>query len=308
MSSETLRAPPTPSGRLRAHLSLARISNTPTVASNVLAGAALGGATDLGQATLLLMLAMVLFYTAGMYLNDLFDYELDRRERPERPLPSGVVSRREATAVTVVLFAAGLALLALISLKVLLGGVVLAALIVAYDRWHKGNPLSPLLMASTRMLVYLISALAFRSALFGAAPTGQTWLWTVLLGLYIVGLTYIAKTERRTDLARYWPAALLVLPAVVFVAELGGVGPDRAALTGGLLLLLAFLWWVSHSLTFLYRPHRRDVGRTVGHLIAGVSLLDALVLVVQGASALPVLLALAAFALTLLWQRFIKGT
>ena len=33
------------------------------------------------------------FYTAGMILNDLLDYEVDVRERPERPLPSGAVSR-----------------------------------------------------------------------------------------------------------------------------------------------------------------------------------------------------------------------
>lgn len=297
MSSDVLRVPYW-ARRFQAHLSLARISNSPTVASNVLAGAALGGALDLGPHTLLLMLAMVLFYTAGMYLNDLLDYRIDRLERPERPLPSGLVSRAEAAAVTVALFAAGLALTALVSTSALIGGVALSLLIVVYDLWHKANPLSPVFMAGTRMLVYWTAFIAFAPAV-----TGTLLVWAGLLGLYIVGLTYIAKTERRTDLGRYWPAGLLLLPGVYFATRLSSVSP-----LAGVALLLLFLGWVGYSLTFLYVPARRNVGHTVGSLIAGVSLLDALVLLSQGAPAALVLLALAAFLLTLLWQRFIKGT
>ncbi len=42
----------------------------------------------------LLALASALLYAAGVVLNDVFDLERDRRERPERPLPSGRVSLR----------------------------------------------------------------------------------------------------------------------------------------------------------------------------------------------------------------------
>ena len=61
--------------RATAHLSLARISNAPTVVSNVLAGVALASviAPVTVGGTALLAVAMVLYYTAGMYLNDLFD-------------------------------------------------------------------------------------------------------------------------------------------------------------------------------------------------------------------------------------------
>lgn len=283
---------------LRAHLDLARVSNSPTVASNVLAGAALGGAMSLGPHTALLMVSMVLFYTAGMYLNDVLDHAIDLRERPGRPLPSGRLTRGEAILSTALLFAAGLGLLALVSSTALLGGVALLGLIVIYDLWHKANPLSPLLMAGTRMLVYLIAGLAF-----SPKPNLALGIWTLLLGAYIVGLTYIAKTERRTDLGRYWPVVLLALPAVYFATFL-----TAAPSVAGFGLLALFLVWLSSSLTFLYKPGRRDVGRTVGHLIAGVSLLDALVLFSQRAPAVLVLLALCAFLLTLFWQRFIKGT
>src|SRR5437763_11809410 len=89
---------------LYGHLALARISNSPTVVSNTLAGAALAGARQIDGKQALVAIAMILFYSAGMYLNDLFDYAVDRRERPKRPLPAGIVSQRAATRDVVALF------------------------------------------------------------------------------------------------------------------------------------------------------------------------------------------------------------
>ncbi len=278
--------------RASAHLSLARISNAPTVVSNVLAGVALASvlAPVTVGGTVLLTLAMVLYYTAGMYLNDLFDLDIDRRERPERPLPSSRVSRAEALAATVLLFSVGTFFLSLLGTAPLVSGLVLVALIVFYDAWHKTNPLSPVLMAGTRMLVYVTAFVAFAPAL-----SISLLFWTLLLGLYIVGLTYIAKTET-SSLTGYWPAALLFLPA--FVGAL-------ALPWSGFWSPLALALWATYSVSFVYLT--RDVGRAIAQLIAGVSLLDALVILLFGTSG-GVVWALVAFALTLFLQRFIRGT
>ena len=278
--------------KAQAHLSLARISNAPTVVSNVLAGVALASAVSpvtLGG-TVLLAVAMVLYYTAGMYLNDLFDLGVDRRERPERPLPSGHLTEREALGATVLLFSVGTFCLSLLGTAPLLSGLVLVALIVLYDAWHKANPLSPVLMASTRVLVYVTAFVAFSPAL-----TFALVFWAFVLGLYIVGLTYIAKTETRT-LTGYWPAALLYLPVLI-----GALALSWASF--GLALALAL--WVSYSTSFVYVS--RQVGRAIGQLIAGVSLLDALVILLFGTAG-GVIWALLAFALTLFLQRYIRGT
>jgi len=289
MSSSTLR--PGWSRRLHGHLSLARISNSPTVVTNTLAGAALAGG---GGVTLVLVAAaMVLFYTGGMYLNDLLDLNIDRRERPTRPLSSGLIPVREAWAVTAALFGVGLLLLLPAGGKALLSGLGLVGLIVFYDAWHKTNPLSPVVMAGTRAMVYVTAGLAFLPQL-----TTPLIVWAALLAAYIAGLTYVAKTENRRGTARFWPVALVAAPAVYGLV--GGFGWGTAFLA----LLLAA--WVAHSLTFVYGK-KRDIGGAVGRMIAGVCLLDALVLGVAGAwSWLP--LALVAFFLTRLWQRHIKGT
>ena len=76
------RCPP-PAGWLQ----LARVSNTPTVVSNSVAGAL--AVPDAG-AVAVVAGAMALFYTAGMILNDLLDLEVDRASAPSgrcRPAP-----------------------------------------------------------------------------------------------------------------------------------------------------------------------------------------------------------------------------
>ena len=84
------------SAGFRPYLELARVSNTPTVISNVLAGVVLATTLKLDWIVVALCVAMALFYTAGMYLNDILDLKIDTEQRPDRPIPSGVVSLQNA--------------------------------------------------------------------------------------------------------------------------------------------------------------------------------------------------------------------
>ena len=90
-------------------LKIGRVSNLPTVWTNVLAGACLAGLhTDLPQ-LLWVMLAITLFSTGGMYLNDAFDADIDARERPSRPIPSGQISAKSVSAMGCAMLMAGAA-------------------------------------------------------------------------------------------------------------------------------------------------------------------------------------------------------
>lgn len=293
----TLRQPRrmTLGDHLRAHLALARVSNTPTVVSNVLAGAAIAAPLALDWHIVLVIAAMALFYTAGMYLNDLFDVEIDARQRPERPLPSGRVDPALAWVMTGVMFAVGLALLGGVGMEAFLSGVALVALIVVYDRWHKGNPVGPLLMAGTRVLVYVTAFLAFSTD-----PSWELALWCAVMLAYVAGLTSIARTETLPSVGRYWPLAVVFLPAVVAVA----VEPVSI---GVWLLGALFVAWALYSLSFAYRATNRQVGAAIGRLIAGIALVDALVLATNAAW-WGVAVALLAFAATFFFQRYIRGT
>ncbi len=288
-SADVTRTPPVPAWR--AWLQLARISNTPTVVSNAIAGAVLAtAAADTGRVAVV-ALAMACFYTAGMILNDLLDVEVDRRERPERPLPSGVVSPRAAGLVVGVLIAAGLGLLAPLGWRPLVAGIALVGLIYLYDAWHKGNVLSPVLMGGCRALVYVVAALAVSGTVRLEVIGGA-----VMLLIYIVGLTEAAKAEGR-GLATKVPHAAVLAPIVYWAV----VGAPRT-----LPLVVFFAVWTVGALRVMRNRARIGVGVT--RLIAGVAIFDALAVSAGTDDLVPVFLCLGAFALTLLLQTRIAGT
>src|ERR1700694_1585185 len=141
-------------------LKLGRVSNLPTVWTNVLAGTVLAGAAADDRRVALVALAMSLLYVGGMYLNDYFDRNIDARERPTRPIPAGDISAPVVAVIGLALLAAGAALLAFAGIVATIVGLALAFTIVIYDAFHKGNPVAPLAMGLCRALVYAGAAAA----------------------------------------------------------------------------------------------------------------------------------------------------
>lgn len=178
--------------RAGAYLRLGRVSNLPTVWTNVVAAAALAtvGAERPGAITLVGLAALVsAFYVGGMFLNDACDAGIDARERPERPIPSGLVTRDHVIRVGGgLLGAAILGLAAGFGLDAALGGAALAAAIVLYDVHHKRNPLAPLVMASCRALIHAVVALALVGHVGGRVAGGAFVLFA-----YVAILTAVAR-------------------------------------------------------------------------------------------------------------------
>ncbi len=174
-------------------LRLGRVSNVPTVWTNVAAGMALTGASLQPALLVLLGFAVSLFYVGGMYLNDAFDAAWDRQHRPERPIPSGQVRARTVYLAGFAMLAAGLVIVACstTSRPPLYAALVLCGLIVLYDLSHKNNPASPVIMALCRVSVYALAALSVarpplpRGVYFGAAA----------LLLYLIFLSTLARKE-----------------------------------------------------------------------------------------------------------------
>ena len=88
------------SSRLLAWLQLMRLPNVFTAIADVAMGFWFTHETlspVWGFAALLISTSCL--YVCGMILNDVFDVEQDRRERPRRPLPSGRITSRDAAAI-----------------------------------------------------------------------------------------------------------------------------------------------------------------------------------------------------------------
>ncbi|PZF82462.1 SCO3242 family prenyltransferase [Jiangella anatolica] len=144
--------------RLRDVAELVRAPAALTVPGDSLAGAAAAG-FPYGARTAVTPLASACLYWAGMALNDYADRDLDKAERPERPIPSGRVTPAQALAVATGLTAAGLGLAAVAGgRRALRVAVPLAATVWAYDLIAKPTPAGPVVMAAARGLDVLLGA------------------------------------------------------------------------------------------------------------------------------------------------------
>lgn len=284
-------------------LRLGRVSNLPTVWTNVLAGAVMSGATITPLPLALLLLAFSLFYVAGMYLNDAFDRKFDAVAYPRRPIPSGAVSARTVFTLgflglatgELLLFALGYGVAGGYGWPPALAGLCLAATIVYYNVHHKNNRYGPVIMGLCRMQVYLTTALA-------VAPTlpEPVWWGAGLLFAYVTGLSYIARRETLARLTSRWPLVFLAPPfAYGMQGALGSVVP--ALIYGGLLA------WILYAVMRLMRRTQLDIREGVSTLIAGLALLDALLIALAGETWLA-MAAVGGAILTCLAHRAIPGT
>jgi len=283
-------------------LSLGRVSNLPTVWSNTLAGVVLAGASPVTWNMVPLLLAMSMAYVGGMFLNDAFDRKIDAKERPERPIPSGQIKAAEVFAAGFTLLAGAIIFSFITALswsgsigKTVTIAFALTATIVIYDTWHKNNILSPVIMGACRMLVYLVAAYA------ASAQPNILVFWGALVVLaYLIGLTFVAKQENTGYLSTLWPLGFLLVP-IVFGVYLGWSDVQV------LIPLVIFTIWVAYCVYLIRRSGSGDIPKAVTGMIAGISLVDA-IFIAATSSLANAGFAVAAFALTLYFQRYIAGT
>ncbi len=207
---------------MRAYLQLLRLPNVFTAMADILLGFLFTHASlEPWPEFALLLCASSLMYLAGMVLNDYFDQDQDARERPFRPIPSGRISARTARSLgwAMVLAGAGLGWAVTGLTGTPRPGVVatlLAVAVVAYDAVLKKTPAGPLAMGACRML----------NVLLGMSAAGEPWQsvhYVVAggIGLYIVGVTWFARTEaRQSNRPQLAMAVAVLLAGIALVASL----------------------------------------------------------------------------------------
>ncbi|MFY1687183.1 SCO3242 family prenyltransferase [Plantactinospora sp. WMMB782] len=193
---------------LRDLAELVRAPAALSVPGDVVAGAAAADTLDARVPGL--AGASVLLYWAGMAANDWADRELDARERPERPIPSGRVSPGFALGLSAGLTAAGIGLAGLAGgRRALAVAVPLAGAVWAYDLRAKNTAAGPAVMAACRGLDVLLGA--SRGRVVRAVPAALT----------VAAHTYTVTELSRREVSgatRALPAATLAGTAAVAAA------------------------------------------------------------------------------------------
>ncbi len=171
-------------------MQLTRPANLLTALADIAAGMAIAGFLFIESTYFFLLLSTLGLYGGGVVLNDVFDAELDAIERPERPIPSGKVPRNQAALMGVILLFLGVLFAFAYSQVSGIISLVIALLVVLYDRYAKHSSFfGPLVMGMCRggNLLLGISAVPESFARFG---------WVIIVPiLYIGAITLISQDE-----------------------------------------------------------------------------------------------------------------
>lgn len=254
-------------------------------------------------AALTLGAASALLYTAGMVLNDVFDIDVDRRERPQRPLPSGQIDWNWARRLGYLLLGGGVALSWLagflpaqsaeIPWRSGCVGTVIAVFVVLYDGVLKKTWLGPLGMGACRFGNVLLGMSLAADASGGHWATlhyEPSQLFAAAgIGAYIVGVTWFARTEAVTSQR---PPLILAIAVMAGGIILLSMFPNHAQAYGKVRLAVPILWPVLLAALFLpivrrasaavMYPEPQRVQGTVRLCIQSLILFDAAVAVSVG--------------------------
>jgi geranylgeranylglycerol-phosphate geranylgeranyltransferase len=134
--------------------------------------------------TLLLFAVVALITSAGNVINDFFDAKIDEINRPDRPIPRGIISRGAARGFAVTLFLAGI-LVSFVTNPLCIGlAVINSLLLIAYAAKLKRTPL-----IGNLVVAYLTASIF----LFGGAFNGLAGLIHIIP---IAVITFFAMVSR----------------------------------------------------------------------------------------------------------------
>ncbi|MEO1654347.1 MAG: UbiA-like protein EboC [Bacteroidota bacterium] len=229
---------------LLAYLRLTRPANLPTAVADVALGFAVSGSIYLGTSEIFpevmasrlvkfpwLVLSTIGLYGGGVVLNDVFDYELDKVERPERPLPQGDASLSGAILLGVLLLIAGIFSAAQVNTYAFYISLIISALVISYDYWAKHHIFwGPFNMGACRGFNLLLGISIYPPILFSYYPLALIPI------VYIAAITLVSQGEVRGGNR---PALYLALG--LYVSVIIGIGLSIQS--------LGKLFW--HSFPFL---------------------------------------------------------
>jgi geranylgeranylglycerol-phosphate geranylgeranyltransferase len=168
---------------LRVWLEILRPFNCLMAGAAAIIGLLIAGGFD-ATASSLIFLSVFLITGAGNAVNDYYDREIDAVNRPDRPIPRGHISPKDALSYSLLLFAAGCILAELVNQICLAVAALNSVLLFFYARNLKATPL-----VGNLCVAYLTGS----TFIFGGAAHG---LQGMEANLVPAGLSFLATMSR----------------------------------------------------------------------------------------------------------------
>lgn len=263
--------------KIIAHIKLMRPANVITAIADIMAGFAASGMVvfwlenaEGGLTLFWLIMSTIGLYAGGVVFNDVFDAELDRVERPERPIPSGAASVFSAGAFGSSLLILGVFSAWMVSNASLLLALFIAACALVYDAWGKHhNTLGPINMGMCRGGNLLLGISTVPAAL------SEVWFISLIPIIYIAAITMISRGEVHggSSTTIRWA---VVMYGIIIISILALAFFFNAAFWQVVPFLVLLAYFIFPPLfTAMSSPEPRHIGMAVKAGILSLIILDA---------------------------------
>jgi heme O synthase-like polyprenyltransferase len=180
------------------YLQLVRLPGIFTAFSNVLIGYFFSFSFNSEIIFLPYLLATSgMLFCSGMIFNDYFDYNLDKKERSFRPLPSGKISKHNALLIGFIFLILANISASFLGFDSLIISLILSCIILFYN----------LKLKSISFLgIFNLSLIRMLNILLGFSIIGISFefiQYLLPLGIFVVGISILAKNEIKSNLVIY---------------------------------------------------------------------------------------------------------
>ena len=197
---------------IKSYLRLFRIPGIFTAFSNILLGFFVIGDVLDWFSLVMLFITSGLLFLSGMTLNDYFDFNIDKKERPQRPLPSNEIPKERALKLGIVFLIIANLIALVVGLESLILSIVMSALIIAYNCKIKKLQFWGILN---------LSSIRFLNVVLGSSVVLGVKIipFAIPIGIYVAGISILAKGEtdvssKRSELLN----TLLIITTIIYVA------------------------------------------------------------------------------------------
>jgi 4-hydroxybenzoate polyprenyltransferase len=265
------------SSNFKDYLLLIRLPNLFTLPSNILVGFAITSAltvtlTSLVQVLLLVTISIFL-YCIGLVLNDLFDYNIDKKERPTRPLASGKISRKVAIVLVTIFTVIALCLSLLVSVPTFGISLVLISLIFGYDKYLKNTQAGPFTIAAARVMNVTLGTSASLNNIDSFPQFAILVFVLTITFVYVSLIGFISKYEVQgfsKNIKLYLiPVVIVGIISSIILFTLSGFFKYES-----LIILVLFAFIMAKA---AYRIHKKDsigIQQSVEKMIMSIIVLD----------------------------------
>ena len=254
---------------IRTYLQLVRFPGIFTVFSNVLLGFFAVQQLTFDWLSLGFLLATSGFlFCAGMVFNDFFDYNIDKNQRPDRPLPSGKIPKKYALYLGLCFLGLANICSVFVGLPTLLVSLCMTGFILLYDIKLKNIPVFGILN---------LSVIRFLNVILGTtivALSVDAIQIAIPVAILVAGISILAKTERAQYSKKAEILNLIFIGAAIFYVNLLAFG--------GEIIFYVFMGFFVFSifvpLYFYKEKNNANIQRKVTFQLLSIIILDAALL------------------------------